>query len=528
MALLAPSACGATDHRDGSQPAEPPDASPDSAPRSTLYPEDWTPGFADANGHALPDVSYAGYRNGEAQPNTSSYAVVTPPIVADGVTDNTSVLQAAIDNAPLAGAVIMLPAGEIRMEGTIAVRRSKLVLRGAGAATRLRFTKTSGMSDQSHLAVGVGTATTLETNLIASGVAGAHTIDVASGEGFAVDDDILVGWTITPAFIETHGMTGVWKAFNGTWQPFFRRRIVAMAPVAGGVRLTLDVPLRYDALLRDSASVRREVGAISQVGIEQLSLTNAVPKNVADDTNRPMLISFYGVQDAWIDGVSSYAPGAIGEAEAEVWSRGIVVANSKRVTISDTHLAFAQHRGDGGNGYLFEITASNEVLIVDCTARRGRHNFIQNWGFGATGLVFLRVHSRESTAINSGFELGAASEFHHSLAMANAIDQSIIDDGWHAENRGDYSSGAGLTATQTVFWNNRGEGIIRSYQAGVGYLIGNVLTGLTTALPSPWPSWGLRSEPEDFVELAGSEVSPPSLYEDQLARRLARGERLWP
>ncbi len=33
--------------------------------RSSLYPEDWTPGFADSQGRFLHDFSYAGYHNGE-------------------------------------------------------------------------------------------------------------------------------------------------------------------------------------------------------------------------------------------------------------------------------------------------------------------------------------------------------------------------------------------------------------------------------------------------------------------------------
>ena len=28
--------------------------------------------------------------------------------------------------------------------------------------------------------------------------------------------------------VAEHGMTGTWQAFNGTWQPFFRRTVVAI------------------------------------------------------------------------------------------------------------------------------------------------------------------------------------------------------------------------------------------------------------------------------------------------------------
>ena len=112
------------------------------------------------------------------------------------------------------------------------------------------------------------------------------------------------------------------------------------------------------------------------------------------------------------------------------------------------------------------------------------------------------------------------SEYHHSLATANLVDSSILDDGWAALNRGDWSTGAGHSATECVFWNVTGEGALRSYQYGHGYVIGtspdlDVRTSLP-ALMSP------GTEPEDWVEGLGEAdtLVPSSLYEDQLARRL--------
>ena len=121
-------------------------------------------------------------------------------------------------------------------------------------------------------------------------------------------------------------------------------------------------------------------------------------------------------------------------------------------------------------------------------------------------------------------ELGLVglSEFHHSLATANLIDQSVLDDGWGAVNRGDYSTGAGHAATESVIWNPGGQGVVRSRQFGHGYVIG------------PAPSLTLETDlnavdaagtaPEDWLEGPGKigALDPPSLYEDQLQRRLGR------
>jgi hypothetical protein len=120
------------------------------------------------------------------------------------------------------------------------------------------------------------------------------------------------------------------------------------------------------------------------------------------------------------------------------------------------------------------------------------------------------------------FGLPGLSEFHHSLATANLIDQSTLDDGWGSVNRGDYSSGAGHSATQSAVWNPQGVGVIRSRQFGHGYVIGpGPDLSVETAVNVPEAD---GTEPEDWLERAPEGVdgplTPPSLYEDQLARRL--------
>ncbi|OBZ14943.1 hypothetical protein A8L34_13765 [Bacillus sp. FJAT-27264] len=46
--------------------------------RSSLYPENWTPGYTDAQGRFLQDFSYAGYWRGEKTIPTS---LLEPPIM---------------------------------------------------------------------------------------------------------------------------------------------------------------------------------------------------------------------------------------------------------------------------------------------------------------------------------------------------------------------------------------------------------------------------------------------------------------
>jgi hypothetical protein len=86
--------------------------------RSALYPEDWTPGYKDAQGRFLHDFSYAGYRRGEAPipdpPPGAAYTVnVVTQFGADntGVGDSTLAIQRAIDDVGAAGeGIVYLPA----------------------------------------------------------------------------------------------------------------------------------------------------------------------------------------------------------------------------------------------------------------------------------------------------------------------------------------------------------------------------------------------------------------------------------
>lgn len=292
------------------------------------------------------------------------------------------------------------------------------------------------------------------------------------------------------------------------------------------------MPLRYDALTRDGASVRKESGYLSECGLRGLAVSTVVSWEEAWANDRSHAVGFSGVKDCWMDDVRSYeSPNSGDDRMSHLQSGGVIVVGSKRVTIASTTFENAQNRGDGGNGYLFELSRSGEVLIRDATARAGRHNFIQNWDFGTSGCVFLRTTSEDGAAVYSEdmewISWLGYSEFHHSLAMANLIDHSGTTDGWKGANRGDESSGAGHAATQNVFWNTSGTGYVTSYQYGNGYVIGTDGPTVFTTVYDVLDSAG--TAPEDYTEGIGegATLDPPSLYEDQIARRLARGEALW-
>ncbi len=492
--------------------------------RSSLYPEKWDPSVTDAEGRFLHDFSYAGYRNGAAIPQVKgrTFDVKRSGADAMGVKDSTAAFQSAVDEAAKSGGgVVLVPAGTYRIDGVLEVRGSKVVLRGEGAGkSKLRFTRAEGMDGKAHLTIAGEIRHGSQTPLAEDAKARSCSAVLESAGGLKAGDEVAVGMVNSEEFRTDHGMKDYWAFSSGKWRPLFRRTVTAVD--ARKKTVSFDVPLRYGLKTRWAAALCAETGQIRECGIEKIGVSNAAAYKAAWKTNQVAVIELSGCADCWVSEVESFASEAADAKGAHLLSCGIRVRDSKRITISRCSMSKPGHRGGGGNGYLFEIRTSNEVLTADCIGLNGRHNFIQNWDFGCSGCVWLRVRSSGSIAfLNVKIPIGlpAASEYHHALAMANLVDSCVIEDGWNAVNRGSESSGAGHTATQCVFWNSTGKGIIQSRQFGWGYVIGTgpdlkVFTGIEG-------NRAAGTEPEDFAEGLGkgADLTPKSLYEDQHSRR---------
>lgn len=492
--------------------------------RSVLYPEDWTPAFTLPDGRFLHDHSYAGYHSGEAElPD----ALPMPRVdVTDhgadptGQTDSADAFVAAIATLT-EGGTVWIPAGTYVVGRRVDVTVGGVVIAGAGAdETFVHGTQDTGQAAGSVFRFrGGAPADAAEWRLAEDGAARSLAVTVDDTTDLAVGDGVAVGWTVTPAFIADHDMTGTWTVALDQWRPFFRRTVVA---IEGDV-VTLDAPVRYPALTRDGASLRRDETYLTEVGIQDLALSTKVADRAAMAVDRHHALEFDRVQDGWMRRIRSYDPDDDG---LHLQSGGLYVQRSRRVTVADVQLGQAQNRGGGGNGYLFEISRSGDVLIRDSVGDGGRHNFIANWDFSTNGCVFLRTVSRGGRADNGVFTVLGASEFHHSLAMANLIDQSEVHDAWHCKNRHGYSTGAGHAGTQNTFWNLTGPGELQSWQWDVGYVVGSGAdTTVIVDLEAPDITFGqVGTAPEDHTEGLGEAATlvPASLYEDQLARRLGR------
>lgn len=510
--------------------------------RSALYPADWTPARTDTEGRFLHDFSYAGYGAGlEAIPSRAGPTFDVTDFGAGP--DWRAAMQSAIDAAASAGGgIVFIPAGNHRVDGRLVVSGSNVVLRGAGVGiSRVHFSTAAGMSDRAHLELGSDPGYGAELLFLDDAPSRTSVVEVDDASALQLGDRVALGWVVSEAFRAEHGMSAYWGFAAGQWRPFFRRTVVSIdTSSAGRHRVELDVPLRYRARVRDHASLRRIEGIIHGVGVEDLSLSNAVDQSSARAENRASLIALRGVEDGWVRRVETFVSPLATPVSGHfhVQSHGISIINARRVTVEDVSIGRAQNRGSGGNGYLIELSRSNEVLVQRVRLRDGRHNFSFNWDFGNSGIVIRESDSQGSTC--DGAFVSCKNEFHHALAMAVLVENTRIADAWVGGNRRQESSGAGHTVTESVYWRLHGSEKLYSWQFGHGYLIGNDIeeqvTEVADTTAAGWelewyPFWALESnghtsihtEPEDWTEGVGarSHLVPPSLYLDQLERRTA-------
>lgn len=509
--------------------------------RSSLYPTGWTPGYQDSQGRFLQDFSYAGYWRGEksipADPPGNTYNVVTQ-YGADpsGAADSTTAIQSAIQAAGTAGGgIVYLPAGtyKVKPQGSdnsaLWINRNNVVLRGAGKASTFIYNDSTSMRNKAVIRMAplvsgdwftpVNTPTSLRSDVHPN----TTSIPVNSVSGYAVNDFVIVRADATAAFISEHGMTGKWDAsLKG---PTFYRKITGINTATN--TLTIDIPIRYDLKTRDNARVYKVGEAISEAGIEDLSigmkqhtgtgwgdLDFNVSGTGAYAVHDSKAINIVNAKNSWVDQVNSYKPSTNG-SDYHLLSYGITINQSRTVTIQNTHFQKPQYKGEGGNGYMYAIQGSDN-MVQNAVATNGRHNFDFKSMWTSGNVI------RNSTSNTPRL----ASDFHMHLSMANLFDNMTMNgDFLEAVYRPYGTIEHGWTTTQSVIWNTNGTAympgqtsIVKSKQFGHGYVIGTrgAANGVTYTVAG-----SDSSAPQDFVEGigTGADLVPQSLYADQKAKR---------
>jgi hypothetical protein len=388
----------------------------------------------------VPDFSFAGYEGGGvAIPNVAGPVVAVSPVAGD----NRARIQAALDAAAsqprgaggFRGVVVLAP-GTYEVSGTLFLRASGVVLRGAGQSptgTVLVATKPAqhelivvekqglGLREEA------GTRVAITTPSVA---VGARSFEVASAAGFAPGDEVVVVRTPNQAWINALGM-GSQGWTPSSYELDHVRRVVAIA----GNRVTVDAPL-VDAMVQawGGGALARAVapGELDHCGVEDLRLESRFsgPEDEAHGWNA---VTFNGVRDGWVRRMTSLA---FGYAAVEL------TGGSRFNTVEEVAQVDPVSRIDGGRRYSFYVDKGAFNLFQRCYARNGRHNFV-------TGgrVVGPNVWVDCSSVLNHSDE-GP----HHRWATGMLLD-NVRSEEVRVQNRSDSGSGHGWAGAQTMFWN---------------------------------------------------------------------------
>ena len=195
------------------------------------------------NGDTIPDFSNAGYRAGSvAIPDVPAVATLSP---APG--DNTARIQQAVDAVaarPMGAdgfrGALLLASGVYPISGTVYIRASGVVIRGAGSGTNgTILRRTAGAGDAiiisgSGSATQVGSTYNVTNNYVP---VGAKTVTLSSVSGLAVGDTIKIVRPSPQNWLDDIGMGGTWTP--GGKNIVFDRVISAIQ----GTQVTLDAPI---------------------------------------------------------------------------------------------------------------------------------------------------------------------------------------------------------------------------------------------------------------------------------------------
>ena len=517
--------------------------------RSSLYPENWYPGFKDNQGRYLHDFSYAGYHGGEtAVPHISRNLVdvTKAPYGADhtGASDVTAVIQKALDDVGNAGGgVVYLPPGTYKISVpesaayALLIAHDSTVLRGAGRDSTYLLNEQTHMRYKDIIRVTGNDANWFESegtpaNISFDLMEPTRVVPVESVSGFHTGDLVVLTATPTSEFIAEHNMTGLWTP-SGIKGVAFLRRIDTID--SRNNLIILDAPTRYALKTRDHSRIYKAGTHIRECGIENLSIGNkenldagwdeesyTVNGTGAYEVHNAHAVQFINSENGWMKNVSSFrAPANTGDYH--LLSNGVKLNQSRFITLDSCNFEKPQYEGGGGNGYMYTLE-SNDCLIRNSRADHGRHNFDFKYPY-SNGNVILR-----SRGENSKY----ASDFHMFLSMSNLFDACVFSSDYLESVFRPYGDTNlhGYTSTQSVFYNITGEAyhpdrdyLIDSRQFGWGYIIGTSGDAYEVNLdPTEGSAEGFlyNTSPRDFTEGIGrgEYLVPSSLYLDQLDHRL--------
>jgi hypothetical protein len=443
----------------------------------------------------VPDFSNAGYKGGGVSLPVLAVVKTVQPVEGDC----RALIQAAIDEVSaltpdangFRGAVL-LKAGIYKVEGTLFIKSSGVVLRGEG--TGLNGTVFIATKQEQHNLLTIqgtgsgyaevsGSRFKITTPYLGTG---AKTVDVATGHHFVVGDNVVVQRTPTEGWIDTLDMRQYGWTASG-YKNTYERKVVAVQ----GNTLTLDAPV-VDPLedFYGGGDVFKSniTGRINNSGVENLRMESYFANN-DDESHGWNAIVLSRAENCWVKQIVAKFFGYA----------AVSISNMSRYnTVEDCAMIDPKSVTTGGRKYSFNLESNATFnLFQRCITWGGRHDFVSGSRVPGPN-VFL-----DCLADNTQADIGP----HHRWGTGQLYD-NVFGGQIHVQNRKASGSGHGWSGAQIMFWNcyaYKGDIEVESPPTAKNWGIGCIGPKQTSG--GYWESWGTH-------------VLPRSLYLQQLEDRL--------
>lgn len=453
--------------------------------------------YPDKNGDQIPDFSHVGYHWGEEEPPA---VPVVKTLTSPGTKDATEMIQKALDECE--GGAVFLAKGTYNVSGTLYIRKSGVVLRGAGEGKTI-ITETA---KQQCILIKMGGSGSRKTLGSPAGITedyvpvGRYWVEVEDAFQFAKGDDILVVRPATEDWIHDLKMDQIGQRSNGgtiyQWSTkdygtMFERKVMKVE----GNKVWLDNPIvmALDKKYGGGYLVHYEFpGRIRECGVEDLTLYSNTSGSEDDENHGWEGVNIGNSRHCWVRNVTSKRFG---------YTCVDMVGGATNITVTDCTSLDPVSIIDGSRRYAFHIANGQLCLVRNCHCEYDRHQYVT--GKTASGPnVFYRSNS--TNAINDAGP-------HQRWAMGILYDNIVTDGQLKVQDRGQMGSGHGWAGVNHVFWNcTATNGIVcqSPWVSGQNWCIGCIGKKISAANPN---------RPEGNWASHGKNVSPQSLYEAQKA-----------
>ena len=329
--------------------------------------------------------------------------------VADGKSDNLVAFQTALAALPNGG-VLLVPAGDYYLGGTLTLETSGVVLRGEGANRTRLLLGPAVTASISVVTYGRGDWQSIAT----PPARGTTTLKVPDGSKFTVGNWAEIQAANDATLMYTD------PAWNVDWAANARGQLFEVTAVTGN-ELTLRHPIYLDYAAADAPQVRPQ-RFVQHVGIERLYL-----ERVSNDSD-VSTVQFKNAAYVWLREVESNQT-----RRAHIATESVIGCQ-----FENNYLHHSYDYGGSGHGYGVQLGLhTSDCLVENNVFYHLRHSMLIQ--LGASGNVFGYNHSdattqTEGSVPNEGWlapDISIHGHFaNNDLFESNTIQQVGIADYW--------------------------------------------------------------------------------------------------